>query len=329
MDGYCYGYARDIRLFSGTANPELAQAIARHMDMELGHVNIERFPDGEIFVQYRDQLRTADVFIIQPTCNPPNENIMELLIMLDAARRASAARITAVIPFFGYGRQDRKDRPRVPITAKLVANLLTVAGANRILTMDLHAQQIQGFFDIPVDHLYAAPVMLRYLRDQLKINEDAVIVSPDSGSVKMAHSFADRLNCGFAVVAKRRVNATTVESSHLVGDVCNRDCVICDDLTTTAGTLCAAAELLKREGAKKVYAVVSHCLLTETGRERLRKSAIEELITTNSVPQPESPDSRVRPLCIAPLMANAIRRIHSGESVSCLFQVNPPEDLLF
>ncbi len=322
------GYARDIRLYSGTANPTLAASIARHLEMELGHVNVERFPDGEISVQFRDNLRTADIFIIQPTCNPPNENLMELLIMLDAARRASAARITAVIPFFGYARQDRKDRPRVPITAKLVANLLTVAGANRILTMDLHAQQIQGFFDIPVDHLYAAPVMLPYLRDKLKINGEAVIVSPDSGSVKMAHSFADRLNCGFAVVAKRRVNATTVESSHLVGDVKGRDCVICDDLTTTAGTLCAAADLLKKEGAKKVYAVVSHCLLTEAAQAKLQNSAIEELVTTNSVPHTDVEGGHVRTLCIAPLLARAIKRIHDGESVSSLFRVSP-EAMLF
>ena len=322
------GYARDIKLFSGTANPKLAEAIARHMGMELGHVNIQRFPDGEIFVQYQDMLRTSDVFIIQPTCNPVNENIMELLIMLDAARRASAARVTVVIPFFGYARQDRKDRPRVPITAKLVANLLTTAGANRVLTMDLHAQQIQGFFDIPVDHLYAQPVMLAYMRDYLKLNAESVIVAPDSGSVKLAHGYADRLNCGFAVVAKRRVNATTVESSHLVGDIKGRECVICDDLTSTAGTLCAAADLLKREGAKKVYAVVSHCLLTDAGYAKLKNSAIEQLITTNSVPHEDRPGCHVHTLCIAPLLAKAIQRIHDGDSVSCLFQTNPPEDFL-
>ena len=215
------GNARDIRLYSGTANPELAKSIAKCLGMELGHVNIERFPDGEIFVQYKDNLRNADMFIIQPTCSPVNEHLMELLIMLDAARRASAARITVVIPYYGYARQDRKDRPRVPITSKLVANLLVSAGANRILGMDLHAQQIQGFFDIPVDHLYAFPVFIQYLREVIKVDEESVIVSPDSGSVKMAHSFADRLNCGFAVIAKRRVNATTVESAHLVGDVRN------------------------------------------------------------------------------------------------------------
>ena len=314
------GYAKNIRLFSGTAHPELSEAIAKALDMELGKVDIQRFPDGEIFVQYIDNLRTADAFLIQPTCNPANDNMMELLIMLDAARRASAARITVVIPYFGYARQDRKDKPKVPITAKLVANLMTVAGAERILTLDLHSQQIQGFFDIPLDHLYAAPVMLPYMQEKLKIGSDAVVVSPDSGSVKMAHSFADKLNCGFAVVAKRRVNATTVESSHLVGDIKGRDCVICDDLTTTAGTLCGAAELLKREGANKVYAIVSHCLLTEVGRERVKNSAIEQLITTNTVPHADAEDFRIHTLCVAPLLAEAIKRIHEGESVSSLFE---------
>ena len=194
--------------------------------------------------------------------------------------------------------------------------------------MDLHAQQIQGFFDIPVDHLYAQPVMLAYMRDYLKLNAESVIVAPDSGSVKLAHGYADRLHCGFAVVAKRRVNATTVESSHLVGDIKGRDCVICDDLTSTAGTLCAAADLLKREGAKKVYAVVSHCLLTDAGYNRLKNSAIEELITTNSVPHEDREGCHVHTLCIAPLLAKAIQRIHDGDSVSCLFQTNPPEDFL-
>ena len=260
------GNARDIRLYSGTANPELAKSIAKCLGMELGHVNIERFPDGEIFVQYKDNLRNADMFIIQPTCSPVNEHLMELLIMLDAARRASAARITVVIPYYGYARQDRKDRPRVPITSKLVANLLVSAGANRILGMDLHAQQIQGFFDIPVDHLYAFPVFIQYLREVIKVDEESVIVSPDSGSVKMAHSFADRLNCGFAVIAKRRVNATTVESAHLVGDVDGRTCVIVDDLTSTAGTLCAAADLLKSmiaESAEGAWSAAEDGLLED------------------------------------------------------------------
>jgi len=318
------GNARDIRLYSGTANLPLAESIARYLGQELGHVDVQRFPDGESFVQYKDNLRNADTFIIQSTCNPVNEHLMELLIMLDAARRASAARITAVIPYFGYARQDRKDRPRVPISAKLVANLLTTAGANRILAMDLHAQQIQGFFDIPVDHLYAAPVLIPYLRE--RVDKDSVVVSPDSGSVKMAQKFADRLGCGFAVVAKRRVDATHVASSHLVGDVKGRTCVITDDMTSTAGTLCAAAELLKREGAGKVYATVSHFLANEKAFAKLQESCIEELITTNSIPtKVESP--KVHVANVAPLLANAIRRIHDGESISSLF--NPAQGDLF
>lgn len=317
------GNARDIRLYSGTSNPELAESIARCLGQELGHVTVERFPDGEIFTQYKDNLRSADVFIIQSTCNPTNENLMELLIMLDAARRASAARITAVIPFYGYARQDRKDKPRVPITAKLVANLLTVSGANRILAMDLHSQQIQGFFDIPVDHLYAAPVLIPYLKGFM--NSESVVVSPDSGSVKMAQSFADRLGCGFAVVAKRRVDASTVASSHLVGDVKGRTCLIVDDMTSTAGTLCAAAELLKREGAEKIYASVSHFLASAKACDKLTNSTIEQLITTNSVPNHINFGGKVQIMDIAPLLAHAIRRIHDGESVSTLFNVKQPE----
>ena len=310
------GNARDIRLYSGTSNPSLSESIARFLGQELGHVNVERFPDGEIFAQFKDSLRNADTFIIQSTCIPTNENLMELLIMLDAARRASAARITAVIPYFGYARQDRKDRPRVPITAKLVANLLTTAGADRILALDLHSTQIQGFFDIPVDHLYGTPIMTPYLRTL--VDGDGVIVSPDSGSVKRAASLADRLGCGFAVVAKRRVDATTVASSHLVGDVKGRTCIIADDMTSTAGTLCAAAELLKKEGAGKIYATVTHFLTNEKAFEKLANSCIEELITTNSIPNPIQ-HPKVRTIDIAPMLATAIRRVHDGESMNSLF----------
>ncbi len=311
--------AKEICVFSGTANPELSAGIAKYLGLELGQVEISRFPDGEIFVQYRDNIRRADVFIIQPTCSPPNETIMELLIMLDAARRASAGRITAVIPFFGYARQDRKDKPRVPISAKLVANLLTVAGADRILAMDLHSQQIAGFFDIPVDHLYAAPVLIPFLKKT--IGKDAVVVAPDSGSVKMAHSFSDALGAGLAVVAKRRVSADSVESSHLVGDVKGRTCVITDDLTTTAGTICAAAGLLKKEGAAKVYAAVSHCLLNDKGRQRIMESPLEMLITANAVPMTNDCNGKIKTLDIAPLLGEAIRRIHECESVSSLFKI--------
>ncbi|MBN2451073.1 MAG: ribose-phosphate pyrophosphokinase [Lentisphaeria bacterium] len=309
-----------MKIFSGTANPGLARAIAASIGVDLGAVDISRFPDGEVFVKFAEHVRGDDVFIIQPTCNPPNETLMELLIMLDAARRASCRRITAVLPFFGYARQDRKDQPRVPITAKLVANLLVTAGAERILTMDLHAQQIQGFFDIPVDHLYAAPVLVSYLRAILR--PDAVVVAPDSGSVKMAQAYADMLGAGFAVVAKRRLSAVDVASSHLVGDVEGRDCVLVDDLTTTAATLIQAAAKLREAGARSIYAAVSHCCLTAEGLEGLRRSAIQETVVTDSVPlRGMDVAGTLRVLSVAALLGEAIRRIHAGESVSSLFRL--------
>jgi ribose-phosphate pyrophosphokinase len=311
---------KDIRIYSGTAHPKLSQEIADYLELPLGKVNLARFPDGEIFAQFEENIRRADVFIIQPTCAPTNENLMELLIMMDAAKRASAARITAVLPYYGYARQDRKDRPRVPITAKLVANLLVAAGANRIITMDLHSQQIQGFFDIPVDHLYARPMIVPYLK---KLTDDEpVVVSPDSGSVKMANAFCGMLNAGLAVVAKRRINADTVASSHLVGDVKGKTCIITDDLTSTAGTICAAADILKKAGASKIYVVVSHCLLNEKGKKKLLEDdSIEQLITTNGVPQPDDLDGKVKVLSVAPLLGEAIKRIHQGRSVSSLFKM--------
>ena len=310
-----------IRLFSGTANPALAESIARELGSSLGSIEVGRFPGGEIFVKFAENIRGADVFMIQPTCSPPNENLMELLIMLDAARRASAGRTTAVLPFFGYARQDRKDQPRVPITAKLVANLLVTAGADRVLTMDLHAQQIQGFFDIPVDHLYAAPVLVGYLNKAL--GREAVVVAPDSGGVKMAHAYSDMLGSGFAVVAKRRISADRVASSHLVGEVDNRDCVLVDDLTTTADTLVQAAEVLKEGGANRIFAAVSHCCLTPDGFAALRNSRITELVTTDSVPVAEADkDHKVRVLSVAKPLAEAIKRIHEGHSVSSLFRLD-------
>jgi len=309
-----------IKLFSGSAHPELARHIAASIGTRLGDLHSSRFPGGETFVKIAEQVRGEDVFIIQPTCSPPNENLMELLIMLDAARRASCGRITAVLPFFGYARQDRKDQPRVPITAKLVANLLVTAGAERILTMDLHAQQIQGFFDIPVDCLYAAPVLVAHL--QRTLHPDAVVVAPDSGSVKIAQAYADMLGAGFAVVAKRRVSATQVASSHLVGDVKDRDCVLVDDLTTTASTLTQAAERLAEAGAGGIYAAVSHCCLTVQGLDALRRSPIRQMIVTDSVPlRPELQDPKVVVLSVARLLGEAIRRIHEGQSVSTLFRL--------
>ncbi len=312
-------WGKNICVFSGTANPALASEIAKEIGKPLGDLEVSRFPDGEIFVKYKENIRGADVFIIQPTCSPPSETLMELLILIDAARRASAARITAVIPFYGFARQDRKDQPRVPITAKLVANLITVSGASRILTVDLHSQQIQGFFDIPVDHLNAAPVLVPYLRECL--GKEGVVVAPDSGSVKIAQSYSDMLNAGLAVVAKRRIDALSVESSHLVGEVEGRICLLADDLCTTAGTLTSAASLLKKEGAKKVYAAVSHCLLGGIGRTRLMQSSIDELIVTNSIPVNDTCNGKIKIFSIAGLLAEAIKRIHEGSSVSSLFKI--------
>ncbi len=308
----------NISVYSGSAHPALSAAIAAYLEIPLGKVHQTQFPDGEIFVQFGENVRRADVFLIQPTCKRPNDYLMELLIMIDAARRASAARITAVLPYFGYARQDRKDKPRVPITAKLVANMLTAAGADRIITMDLHSHQIQGFFDIPVDHLYARPVLAPVMRQM--IGDDAVIVAPDSGSAKMAMSYCDMLGAGFAVVAKRRLNATTVASSHLVGDVKDKTCVITDDLTSTAGTLCAAAKILKANGASKVFAAVSHCLLDETGKKRLLDTPeLENLLVTDAVPIEDTLGGRIKVVSVAPLLGEAIKRINVGKSVSSLF----------
>ncbi len=309
----------NLQLFSGLANPELARRMAEVLEMPLGDMEIRRFPEGEIFVKFTQNIRGGDVYIVQPICSPPNENLMELLIMLDAARRASAKRITAVIPFYGYARQDRKDQPRVPITAKLVANLLVTAGATRILTMDLHSEQIQGFFDIPVDHLNAHPVFVKYLRSALP--PDSVVVAPDSGSVKMAHRYADMLGMGFAVVAKRRISAEKVASSHLVGDVEGRDCVLVDDLTTTGGTLIAAAEILKKAGAQRVWAAISHYCVTKAGHDRIQESCLHEVVTTDSVPMPAAwTPGKTRVMSVAELLAEAVRRTHGDQSVSSLLR---------
>jgi ribose-phosphate pyrophosphokinase len=308
-----------LRIFSGNANRPLAEKIAAYVGHPLGEVAISRFPDGEVFVKYIENLRGKDVFIIQPTCYPPNEHLMELLIMMDAARRASAARITAVMPFFGYARQDRKDQPRVPITAKLVANLLVAAGANRLLAMDLHSQQIQGFFDIPVDHLFASPVIMKYLQE--KNYPRLVIVAPDTGGLKMAHGYAGTLHAGLAIVAKQRKSATDIETLNMVGDVEGCHAVLVDDLTSTAGTLCAAAKLCKAHGAKSITAAVTHAMLTDEGLERLKQSAIEELVTTDTVPRKQWDGVRVKVLSVADLLGEAILRIHNDQSVTSLFKI--------
>jgi len=260
------------------------------------------------------------VFVVQSTCAPTNENLMELLIMVDALKRASAERISAVIPYFGYARQDRKDQPRVPITAKLVANLLVAAGANRVLTLDLHAQQIQGFFDIPVDHLYAAPVLIRYIR-QKKI-ENLVVVSPDVGGLKLAYAYAEPLNATLAIVAKRRKSPTETEALHVIGDVEGKNVIMVDDLTETAGTLTNAAMLLKKHGARDIYAGVSHAVFTEIAHERLKRSQILELITTDSTPVRLHPECRITVLSIAEILGEGIHRICTNESVSSLFEIN-------
>ena len=308
-----------MKILSGTAHRDLAERIAAKAGEKLCDVQISRFPDGEIFMKIAENVRGRDVYIIQPTSYPPNENLMELLIMIDAARRASASRITAVLPFYGYARQDRKDQPRVPITAKLVANLLVAAGTNRLLTMDLHAQQIQGFFDIPVDHLYAAPVFVKYLREQKM--KDLVVVAPDTGGMKLAAAYADMLDAGVAVVGKERKSAERVEATHLVGDVRGCNAVLVDDMTSTAGTLTAAAKLLEHAGAASIRAAVTHSLLNCKGVEKLNESPIIELVTTDSVPARCDIGKKVKVLSVAELLAEAICRIHDNNSVTSLFRI--------
>ncbi len=308
-----------MKIFSGSANPALAQKIAEYLGVTLGSVKISRFPDGEVWVKIQEHVRGDDVFVVQPTSPPPNENLMELLIMIDALRRASAARITAVMPFYGYARQDRKDQPRVPITAKLVANLLVASGVNRVLTLDLHAQQIQGFFDIPLDHLYASPVFVKYLKE--KNLKNPVVVSPDTGGLKMAHAYAQMLNAGLAIVAKQRKGPLEVEAFSLVGDVEGKTAILVDDLTTTAGTLCAAASFVRKNGATAVYAAVTHAVLAPIGIERLKQSEITEIVVTDSVPIPEGSGLPLTVLSVAELFGEAIRRINEDKSISDLFHI--------
>jgi len=308
----------ELKIFSGTSHPSLVDEIAKYLGVPRGDATVKTFPDGETFVKFNENIRGRDIFCVQPTCPPTNQNLMELLIMVDAARRASAYRITAVLPFFGYARQDRKDQPRVPITAKLVANLLVAAGVDRVLTMDLHAGQIQGFFDIPVDHLYAAPVLINHLKST-NLKEDLVVVSPDVGGVKMARAYAEALGADLAIVAKHRVSATEVEAMNVIGEVGDCNVLLVDDITETAGTLTAAAKILKEHGAKSIYAGVSHAVLGEMGNQRLDESVIEKLLCTNSTPYAKG--KKVTPLSVAPLLGEGIRRIHHDESVTSLFDI--------
>ena len=307
-------------LFTGNANPALAQEIATHLGVELGHASVGRFSDGEVTVEIRQNVRARDVFVVQPTCSPTNENLMELFIMVDALKRASARRITAVIPYYGYARQDRRPRStRVPISAKVVANMLETVGVERILTMDLHADQIQGFFDIPVDNIYASPVLLSDLKS--KAYEDLVVISPDVGGVVRARALAKQVGCDLAIIDKRRPTANVSEVMHVIGEIDGRNCVIMDDMIDTAGTLVKAAEVLKARGARSVYAYCTHPVFSGPAIERIRGSQIDEVVITNTIPLNEEAKAcgKIRQLSVAFLFAETIRRISDGESVTSLF----------
>jgi len=309
---------RGFKLLAGTANRALAEEISRYLGVELARVTISKFADGEIFVRIDENVRGADVFIVQPT-NPPAESIMELLLLIDAARRASAARITCVMPYYGYSRQDRKDQPRVAIGAKLMANLITTAGANRVLGIDFHQHALQGFFDIPVDHLYAAPVLVsHYRKKQLR---ELVVVAPDVGSAKMARGFAKRLNGSFAIIDKRRPTANVAEVLNVVGEVEGRDCLIADDMIDTAGTVSEASRALKQLGARDIYVCATHALLSGPAVERLSTAPISEVAVTDTIEiPPERRFATLRVLSVGELLSKAIRYTHSDESVSSLFE---------
>jgi ribose-phosphate pyrophosphokinase len=307
-----------LQLFSGNANPELAAAIAGHLGTSLGRCLVKQFADAEIYVQIQENVRGGDVFLIQPTCTPVDRNLMELLLMMDALKRASAERITAVLPYYGYARQDRKDKPRVPISARLVAALLETAGADRVLTLDLHAAQIQGFFDIPVDHLFATPVLIQPFKNG---SDGLTVVSPDAGGVERARAFAKRLNAPLAIIDKRREEANVAEVMNVVGEVEGRHCLLVDDLIDTAGTLVKGAEALMEKGAAGVSACATHAVLSGPAVERIQESCLKEVIVTNSIPLSEAAKKspKIKSLSIADLMADAIKSIHEETSVSVLF----------
>ena len=310
---------KEIKIFTGNANPALAQAICAHLSVPLAKAKVKTFSDGEIMVEINENVRGRDVFVVQSTCQPANENLIELLVMIDALKRASAARITAVIPYFGYARQDRKVAPRTPITSKLVADLITTAGAQRVLCIDLHAGQIQGFFNIPVDHLYAAPVVLEDLKS--RFSGELVVVSPDAGGTERARAFAKRLNAGLAIIDKRRSSANVSEVMHIIGDVNKQTCIIVDDMIDTAGTLCQAAAALKAHGAGDVYATATHAVLSGPAIERINESSLKEVLVCDTIPTEGKVKncSRLRVVSVANLLAESIRRIHGDESVSSLF----------
>jgi ribose-phosphate pyrophosphokinase len=307
-----------IKVFSGNANPVLAKEICEHLGITLSKVEVRNFSDGEIFIEIGENVRGTDAFVIQPTCPPVNDHLMELVIMVDALRRASARRITAVLPYYGYARQDRKVAPRVPITAKVVAEMLMVVGVRRVLAMDLHAGQIQGFFNIPVDHLYAAPVLLKYIGETFR---DVIMVSPDAGGVERTRAFAKRLNADLAIIDKRRDHPNESKAMNVIGDVSGKTAILLDDMVDTAGTLCNAAKILQEAGATEVHACCSHAVLSGPAIKRINESVIKSLVVTNTIPlRGEAKNcDRIKVLSVSALLGEAVRRIHSEDSVSSLF----------
>ena len=311
---------KSISIFSGTSNPELTKAIAGSLEVPLGRAEIMRFSDGEVFARIQENVRGVDVYVVQSTCTPVNDHLVELLVFCDALKRASAGSITAVIPYYGYGRQDRKSAPRTPITAKLIADLLTTAGISRVVAIDLHAGQIQGFFNVPFDHLFANKVFLDYLRPKFAL-ELPVFVSPDAGGVERTRAYAKRMDADLAIIDKRREKANVSEVMNIIGDIRDRDCIILDDMIDTAGTLCNAAKALKERGARRVFAAATHAVLSGPAIERIRSSALEEVVVTDTIPlQQAAKDSgKFKVLTVAGLLGEAIKRIHHSDSVSSLF----------
>ena len=310
----------EMKVFSGNANLELAKDICAYLQIPLSEVEVRRFSDGEIFVEIGENVRGRDIFVIQPTCPPVNDHLMELVIMVDALRRASARRITAVLPYYGYARQDRKVAPRVPITAKVVAEMLMVVGVRRVLAMDLHAGQIQGFFNIPVDHLYAAPILLEYISGTFR-HEEVIMVSPDAGGVERTRAFAKRLKSGLAIIDKRRERANESQAMNVIGNVEGKTAILLDDMVDTAGTLCSAADVLMHAGAKEVHACCTHPVLSGPAIERIEKSMIKTLVVTNTIPLQSAARAcgKIKTLSVSNLLGEAIQRIHSEDSVSSLF----------
>jgi ribose-phosphate pyrophosphokinase len=308
-----------LTIFSGNANFPLAERISEYLGVKIGDSLVSSFSDGEVRVKIKNNVRGNDIFVIQPVCFPSNDNLMELLVIIDALKRASAARITAVVPYFGYARQDRKDQPRVPISAKLVANLITVSGADRVLTMDLHAGQIQGFFDIPLDHLLAVKIFVEHIKKEIDCS-NLVVVSPDVGGIKMARSYAKKLAVPLAIVDKRRISSEQTEAMNILGEIAGKDVCIVDDIVATAGSLAEAIEALKNKGAKDVYAAITHPVLSGPAIERLKKSSLKKLFVTDTIPlSKEKLINKIEVLSVAPLLGEAIKRIHKEVSISVLF----------